>query len=343
MPEQDQALEATEASKRIAKLDLETRALARSLSFWGTALEWLKAASVPVAIVGVVVTFALGIAQIRRSEQQLLSDQFDKILTRMLGGRPQERVAAVGGLTLFLADERKEFHQSALTYLVSAAAVETDPAVQVTLLNVLSTLKPGQRIARPALDAALQLSIVHSRRLMQGVLADANQEVQRNEYLDVALSESHKFRDAPQIRQAIARLRHTDYLTFLDRFYPRDYHAGIPYAQGRDPANTLRIDTTIKGLSSLATLAGIVEQLVALGAYSTDYSGIYCEKCDFTKAPRDHFVGAKFDGAVLRDADFLIAQFATRPVCRHGSSGRSLLSDGPFRRNSTLGQTARCV
>ena len=303
MANSKEALEVIEARRKIAKLDLETRALQVSLSFRGRALEWLKAATVPVAIVGVAVTFGLGLQQLQRSALQQTSEQFDKVLTRMLGGKAPERVAAVGGLSLFLTEDRKDFHTAALTYLVGAAAVEDDASVQTTFVHALSAVK--NKLQPDALNAALRLAIVHSRRMSEHLIADTGKwDDERNEFLNNSLKQRRRVRSEYDIGTLVNSLARTEYFEFLDRFHPRTHKSRRIFADGRDPAATLHVPNDPVELGRLATLASLIERLVLLGAYSPDYSGMYCEKCDFSRAPPGHFVGARFVGASLRGANF---------------------------------------
>ena len=303
MANSKEALDLIEVRKRIAKLDLETRGLQVGLSFWGRTLEWLKAATVPVAIVGVAVTYGLGLQQLQRSALQQTSEQFDKVLTRMLGGKAPERVAAVGGLSLFLTEDRKDFHTAALTYLVGAAAVEDDPAVQTTFVHALSAVR--NKLQPEALNSALRLAIVHSRRMSEQLIADTGKwKDERNEFLNGALNLRGKDRSEYEIDRLVDTLALTRYFEFLDRFQPRTYKSRRVLIGGRDPAATLHVPADATELGRLATLANLIEQLVLLGAHSTDYSGMYCEKCDFSRAPPGHFVGARFQGAFLRHANF---------------------------------------
>ena len=56
-PAQSNGLADAEARQRIAKLELENKALSRQLSWHGILVEWLKATAVPVTLLGAVLAF----------------------------------------------------------------------------------------------------------------------------------------------------------------------------------------------------------------------------------------------------------------------------------------------
>jgi hypothetical protein len=119
-----QDLQQIEAEARIQKLgleheklQLEKRTLLRQLSFQGIALEWLKASTVPVALVGVFVTFYVGIGQLRLAQESRNSERFESAVTRLSNTRATERFAGVAGLRLFVYSDDSDRQYSALHYL----------------------------------------------------------------------------------------------------------------------------------------------------------------------------------------------------------------------------------
>src|SRR5580704_3328910 len=136
-----------EAGSRIERLRLEKqkqilelRSLVRSLSWHGTSLEWLKAATVPAALLGVLVTFMIGSNQIQQTQDARDSERFDRALSRLASSSTNERLTGVAGLRLFLATQNNLRHAATLQFLVNAAAIEDTDIVQNAILDVFRAI-----------------------------------------------------------------------------------------------------------------------------------------------------------------------------------------------------------
>src|SRR3712207_6007588 len=105
-------LERMEALARLDKVDLEKdklrleqKVLNTQLSRAGRCLEWLKAATPPVAVISVAVTLWVGIGQIYQVEENRAADRFEKALNRLSSKEPNERIAGISSIRLFLSDQ----------------------------------------------------------------------------------------------------------------------------------------------------------------------------------------------------------------------------------------------
>ena len=162
-------LDREETAARIEKLRLERRKLIldvstaeRTLSWHGTCLEWLKAATVPAALLGVFVTFLIGSSQLRQTQDARDSERFDKALSRLAALNVSERLTGVAGLRLFLDPHDRARHAPALQFLVSALAIEENDVVQNAIYDTIRGLEKGT-IAEEALSAALETAIKVNR------------------------------------------------------------------------------------------------------------------------------------------------------------------------------------
>jgi hypothetical protein len=93
------------------KLRFETRLLALQLSRSGRAMEWLKAASVPVANLGAAITLYVGFGQINQADENRSADRFDKALSRLASEKANERITGVSGLRLFVNDSKSSLQR----------------------------------------------------------------------------------------------------------------------------------------------------------------------------------------------------------------------------------------
>lgn len=141
-----------ESELRKQKLELETLALRQQLRW---RLELFKAFTVPVAIVGLVVTFFLGVSQLQEARRSRDDERFDRAVARLAGSTATERLSGVAGLGLYLQPQQKARHRATLRFLVNALAVEPDPTVRGELLDRLSQLTPIE-VSQNDLNDALE-------------------------------------------------------------------------------------------------------------------------------------------------------------------------------------------
>jgi uncharacterized protein YjbI with pentapeptide repeats len=313
-PSESVGFEAQEARERIAKLNLEKRklqleirSLSRQLSWRGLALEWLKSAGVLAALLGVGVTLYIGFGQIRQSEQNRSAERFDKALTRLASEKSSERITGVSALRLFLSERDTSLQAQALHFLVNAVSVETDPLVQAALLDVFNELK-ADNVGPQALDDSLRTAVERNKSLSTSIEEEAFERIARDQKQTMAQYAPLKLR-ADQIRtpipeRLIAQLPREEYLKFLEA--------------ERGPFERLepKLDVPLHGLARLITT------LMATGAKGNDLSGIYCERCDFTKS--GDLSQVKFENAYLAFANF------SRLRLRNSSFKDSNLSDAVF-------------
>jgi uncharacterized protein YjbI with pentapeptide repeats len=287
--------ESEEAQRRIVKIRLENqkirleqRLLKRQLSKQGLAMEWLKSVTVPVALLGAAITLYVGFGQINQSEQNRLADRFDKALVRLASDKLNERITGVSGLRLFvIGPESTSFRGPALHYLVNAVSVESDPLVQRAILNIFQDLD-HTKVSKAEINEVLKTALDRNRSLTESIrqqwrdriTADQRARMSRSESINLPANEIPD----PIPVSMIAKLSQTEYLEFLNA--------------ERGPFDELeeKEDVPLQGLTRL------VSMLIALGATAKDFSGIYCEGCNFTTA--GNLSEAKFDRAYLSRADF---------------------------------------
>ncbi len=123
-----------------------------------------------------VLSFWLGMRQLRESRQSSDDERFDRAVARLAGSTPTERLSGVAGLGLYLEPQQPAWHRATLRFLVNALAVEQDQTVRGELLDRLSELTP-RIVARDDLNDALERlrdrnrSLYHVGELSQDELA----------------------------------------------------------------------------------------------------------------------------------------------------------------------------
>ncbi|HWN09708.1 MAG TPA: pentapeptide repeat-containing protein [Pyrinomonadaceae bacterium] len=288
------SLESQEALRRIAKLDLEkeklkleVQSLARQLSRRGVALEWLKSAGVLAALLGVAVTLYVGFNQVRQSEQNRLAERFDKALTRLASEKPNERITGVSALRLFLSERDTSHQAEALHFLVNSVSLETDPMVQTAILDVFAELKT-LNISQPVLNATLRTAVERNRSISDTLRDDLSKRIAWDQKQTLASYAPLKLKadqiPTPIPQKLVAKLPLAEYLTFLE--------AERGAFEDLEPKQDV----------PLQSLARLIIALLTTGARGDDFSGIYCNRCDFTKA--GDLSGVKFDNASLSQANF---------------------------------------
>ena len=284
-PAQSNGLADAEARQRIAKLELENKALSRQLSWHGILVEWLKATAVPVTLLGAVLAFYVGFRQLRQSEQNRLGDRFDKALTRLASKNPTERITGVSSLRLFMFGEGQSLIRASAHSLVDAIAYENDERVVNAIINVFADLKPSQ-LPQDVLNEVTKVAIEHNRSLTSTIVKLSDQTIERAQKEILARAGAAVAPDkieSPIPVSLINKLSTEQYLDFLDQ-----YHS--PFDQLDNDHET-----------PLGGLAKIIPLLVSLGGLSTDFSGIYCQDCDFTRAK--NLSGVDFGNSFLSGAD----------------------------------------
>jgi hypothetical protein len=243
------------------------------VSAQGVILEWLKASTVPAALLGVLVTFMVGSGNLRESQENRVADRFDKALARLASANARERVTGVFGLKLFLGERNPEHQRQALHYLVDAAGFETDPHVQDAIGTALDDL-PKYRLAQRALDEGLKDALDRNRSLTAAIVRAWPDR------RELALRELAAERDGPRKPSSLAVELWTRLRAEAGPF------AGLPLEQS----------TLLHGS------ARAVSALARAQAKQTNFRDIYCEGCDFRGAP--DLSGAHFDEAYLKGANF---------------------------------------
>ena len=147
------------------KLRLESRALRRQLSLHGLLLEWMKAATVPAAVLGVLVTYIIGTWQFRETEEGRAADRFDKALSRLATpDNALARMTGVAGLRQFLADGKDEHQLEAVRYLVTTIAQEKTAEVRKAVLDAFSD---AGHFNQQSKDDALRVAVELNRSLTE--------------------------------------------------------------------------------------------------------------------------------------------------------------------------------
>lgn len=280
------------------KLELETANLRRSGAWYGILAEVLKAAVVPAALAGTAITFFLGYKQLQHTEVARQQEAFEQILLRLGSDSSKQRLAGVYGMRTLTTSDNATSRKAAAHYLVQALAVEEDPVVQDSILEVFSTMVRDKQ----------------SSSLLIEVLSEA---VARNR----SVSEAKRRRLWHHAEQAAEKLqsdassspRTSPYLGRQLKYPPRV--ALQLAAASNQPWGTQ--DGAPSG-PALQGLGQLVALLVRGGVKlpSMDYSGVFCEGCDFSSPwtleganfsrsflARANFSGQKLTRASFRDAD----------------------------------------
>ena len=269
------------------KLRLEQQLLNRQLSRMGLAMEWLKSATVPAAIIGAALTFYVGFGQIKQAEQNRNADRFDKALTRLSSVTTVDRLTGVSGLRLFLADGDMRIRKNALQFLVNAASIETDEFVQSALINVFEQLKDAHSDV-DLLNDTLLIALEQNRNLTRSIIAKWEERIHARKVAVLVQSKKLKLtpKDIPAHipRSLLKKLSQADYIRLKtsspSRFEELPSIDSIP----------------LRGLYKITSI------LLDLGATSKNFKNIYCEECDFRNAK--NLDGANFEGAFLARANF---------------------------------------
>lgn len=321
---EDKALDRQEAEARIQKLKLEQdklrlekRSLRRQLSFHGVALEWLKASTVPAALIGVFVTLYVGIAQLRQAQDGRSAERLESAITRLSSTRVNERLAGVAALRLLVYSNDRERQYSALHFLISALSIEEEVTVQDAITDLFRQLEP-KSLNAVALSNALTSALERNRFLTRQVVdseLDAFRKATReraSKLLNVSLdqlkgtSERIGYDTIPEQTISDHYVSQLSFHDYIDLFSSRRH----PF-EGMEAGNR----------KSLYDLAQIIQKLISLGATATDFSGIYCEGCNFANAvlprsnferaylSRSDFSRATLPGSIFRNADLVGVTF----------------------------------
>lgn len=266
------------------RLALEVLALERKASWQGRLVELLQAAAIPATIISVAFSVFFSLSQLHRADDARIDDRFDKALTRLASDQQAVRISGVSGLRLFISNGEASRRAEAVQFLIDALAAEKDPVVQSTILAVIDNLK-AMKLDGAAIDAALETAIERNRSLTN--------------YLNTQMAPS----DAP-LRAVIGRRNAIDPATLPDplpqpilaKLTPADYREAVPIK--RSFVARIASDQAQRLLGLTAAIVTLLRQ----GGRASDFSGIFCEDCDFTVAK--DLSWAHFDGAYLARADF---------------------------------------
>jgi hypothetical protein len=205
----------------IEKIRLEKRLLERQLSSAGLVMEWLKAATVPAALIAAAITFLVGYGQITQSVQSRDADRFDKALSRLASEKANDRLTGVAGLRLFADDPTSPLRVPALQFLVNATSVEADELVQGAISDVFRDLKSTQ-MKQAQLNEVLQTALEDDRSLTEFIDSGyiERRDAARAKVLEHHFSSSQFAKTPPLItppftNSLIVQLSQKEYLQFL--------------------------------------------------------------------------------------------------------------------------------
>lgn len=269
------------------KLQLEQQLLRHQLSRTWLTMEWLKSATVPAAILGAAITLYIGFGQIEQMEKNRSADRFDAALSRLSDSSTIERLTGVSGLRLFLVDGDTRLRKNALQYLVNAVSIETNEIVQTAIINVFHDLKYSHPDA-DLLDSTLRATLEQNRNLTSSILARYKSRVHARNVEIIAGSMNKKL-SPNEIPDPIPK-------SFLDKLSQADYLKIKTYTLGRFEGLDAAQEVPLKGLAMLVSI------LVNLGAKNYDFSGIFCEGCDFQNA--SDLNDTNFEKSFLARANF---------------------------------------
>jgi len=277
---------APESKERLErqKLALEAQLLARQLSWRGQLATWIQAASIPAAVAGLIVSFLIGSSQLQLTENAQIDSRLDKDLTRIQSSANSDRFAGVSDLFLFVERNKSSRRSDAIDILVGALANETDPVIQSKILRVITDLRV-LGVDSSVIDSSLRSVLENSNSLTTWLNA-------QNAPTDAALRRYIARKQGLRADELEERIPDT----LLALLTTGDYRAMLPIQQ-----------TFVERISGgdairLKGLARAISAMIQQGAHATDFSGIFCEDCDFT--PAKDLSGATFDNAYLARANF---------------------------------------
>lgn len=343
-PSDDDALEKLEARARLDKLMLEKQkllleyqALKRQASWRGVAIEWLKAMAVPVTLVGATVAYFVGVGQLRQAEENRDSDRFEKAVSRLVSDKADDRITGVSGLRLFVLERRiGQYRSATVQYLINALSLEKDARVQGAILETLSSLEHAD-IPQRVLDDALKTIVERNRRLTKEITAAWRPTIEAAEKQQVAkaLRLNVDSIGTPIPQEVISKLSLSQFFEVV-----RAEHGTFSNLSGE-------LSVPLEGM------AKAIEVLIRLGAKHSDYSEIYCPKCDFSPSKtlaeanfEDSYLrGANFSHVDLRHASFHEAEIGGASFYASNLSGADLgeteLNIGSSKRNSAISRVRR--
>lgn len=313
------------------KLQLEQQVLRHQLSRTWLIMEWLKSATVAAAILGAAITLYIGFGQIEEMEKNRSADRFDAALSRLSNSSTIERLTGVSGLRLFLVDGDTRLRKNALQYLVNAVSIETNEIVQTAIINAFRDLKYSSPDA-DLLNSTLRATLEQNRNLTSSILARYKSRVHARNVGIIADSMKKKLSPS-EIPDPIPK-------SFLDKLSQADYLKIKTFTLGRFEELDTTEDVPLKGLATLVSI------LVNLGAKNYDFSGIFCEGCDFRNASdlndtnfeKSFLAKANFTRASLKKAYFFDADLSSTIFFSADLSDAFLYNNtGPFKDNNKAG------
>jgi uncharacterized protein YjbI with pentapeptide repeats len=306
----------------IQKLDLETQQLEFQVSPTGRRIEWLKTLTVLATLIGAFAAVYIGLAQINQNRQGQSAELFDKTLARLVSRMPEERMAGISGMRLVLTSDDGFLKGSALQYLISAVAVEKDPAVQAEILNTLSGVN-RKSIGQEKLDESLRSAVRLNQAKANLIREEFNTRLINSEKEKIAQFRIPNFTTDASVsvipRSVVEQLTLDQYLELMEVKH------GVFEALPADEK------TTLNGLGRA------IQILVDLGAKTKDFTGIYCQDCDFGAAKnlddvifdKSFLVGANFSQVSLKNSSFRNASLAHTTFFHSNLRGADL-SDSSF-------------
>jgi uncharacterized protein YjbI with pentapeptide repeats len=148
------------------QLRLEVESLRRDLSRRNTLMEWMKAASGPVAVLGLIISTIITSLQMGAAREAGLEDRFQKQVTHLGSSSATEKLTGVAGLSFILGDRTEaKRHREAVSFLVNALAVETDATVRGAIVEVIGQLDARNPDQAAVASDALQLLISRNRQM----------------------------------------------------------------------------------------------------------------------------------------------------------------------------------
>ena len=256
----------------------------RQLSGQGQLIEWLKALAVPMTIFGAIVAYSIGYGQLSQSEENRVTDRFEKALTRLSSKNPTERITAVTSLGLFLSDNDPEHQSYSLRALVDAMAFENEEKVAETIIETMRQIKKDT-LSSDALNSAIRLVVKHNRSLTTTIIE--NFKKRKELHQRALLSEVGIISDKIPLlitSDIVKKLRIDDYLKLA--------------SEEHSPFQELSTDESVP----LKGLANLISVLLYFGATTDDFRGIYCERCIFRFA--DNLSYSDFSYSFLAGSDF---------------------------------------
>jgi|GEM_PF-6762043 len=269
------------------KLGLEIAKLQSELKNSNT-FEWAKAIGAFVTSLGIIGTLLLGLSQQRESRISRDEERFERNVTRLGSTQVAERLTGLAGIKPFLKSTDRSQQIGALTYLINAGVIESDPTVRSAidgLFDKISDLNIQADVLNEGLTAARDRNRAVYSRAVNAFWEKQNEAKKRlvdPKYTEVPIGNPSPSEMAP--------------LEISARMIAGFIRAG---AKINDLSNIYCAKCVFSSLEKPANLAGVSFEQAILRR--SDFSGAQLESASFHNADLvlTNFLGSNLSNSKL--------------------------------------------